>query len=119
LVRPGEDGAAATRRTFVLRTLLEATERTTGSTTWSAYVGANAPKFDATPDPVLWQALSAASRDGRVGETVLLSLIALGPGGTANYHPLTISAVIDALRAIGLDKEARAIALEAAVAAGA
>jgi hypothetical protein len=119
MARPGEDGAAATRRTFVLRTLLEAIERTTGSTTWSAYVGADAPKFDASPDPVLWQALSAAARHGRLGETVLLSLIALGPGGTSTYHPLMVSAVIDALRAIGLEKEARAIALEAAVAAGA
>jgi hypothetical protein len=54
-----------------------------------------------------------------LGETVLLSLIALGPGGTSTYHPLMVSAVIDALRVIGLEKEARAIALEAAVAAGA
>ncbi len=102
----------------MLKTVLDAAERTSGSTAWSAYVGANAPNFGATPDPILWQALSTAARDGRVGEAVLLSLIALGSGGTSTSHPLTISAVIDALRAIGLESEARAIALEAAVAAG-
>jgi len=116
--RPGDDGTAAARRGFVLRTLLDAAERTSGSTAWSTYVGANAPNFGSTPDPILWQALSTAARDGRVGETVLLALIALGGGGTSTNHPLTISAVIDALRAIGLESEARSVALEAAVAAG-
>jgi hypothetical protein len=118
IARRGDDGPAAARRNFVLKTVLDAAERTSGSTAWSAYVGANAPNFGAAPDPILWQALSAAARDGRVGEAVLLSLIALGSGGTSTSHPLTISAVIDALRAIGLESEARAIALEAAVAAG-
>jgi hypothetical protein len=116
--RPGDDPAVTARRSFVLKTLLDAAERTSGATVWSAYVGANAPSFGSTPDPILWQALNAAARDGRVGEAVLLALIALGTGGTSTNHPLTISAVIDALRAIGLENEARAVALEAAIAAG-
>jgi hypothetical protein len=117
--RPGEDNAATARRTYTIQTLLAATERAPGTMRWTAHVGADAPSFGAPPDPVLWQALTSAARDGRVGETVLLSLIALGPAGTASNHPLTLSAVIDALRAVGLEREARAIALEAAIAAGA
>jgi hypothetical protein len=116
--RPGENTAAAARRAFIVKVLLDAAERSTGSTSWSAYVGANVPNLGPTPDPIIWQALSAAARDGRIGETILLSLIALGPGGTSNAHPLTVSSVIDALRAIGLESEARAVVLEAAIAAG-
>jgi hypothetical protein len=117
--RPGEDKAVAARRNYMVQTLLAATERAPGSMRWTAHVGTDAPSFGAAPDPVLWQALTAAARESRIGETVLLSLIALGPGGTASNHPLTLSAVIEALRAVGLEKDARAIALEAAIAAGA
>ena len=69
-------------------------------------------------DPALLFSLSEAAAAHRIGETVLLSLYALGPEGPAGCNPLALSRVIAGLRQIGYDSEARAIAIEAAVAAG-
>ncbi|MEA2783476.1 MAG: hypothetical protein QOK29_5020 [Rhodospirillaceae bacterium] len=71
------------------------------------------------PDPALWFNLGEAAKKHRIGETVLLSLYALGPDGPAGANPILLSRAIDSLRQIGLDAEARAIATEAAIAAGA
>ncbi|MBT5244604.1 MAG: hypothetical protein HOL66_10175 [Rhodospirillaceae bacterium] len=54
----------------------------------------------------------------RVGEIILLSLIALGEGGPGQAGPIVLRQVMDSLSAIGLEKEVHALALEAAVAAG-
>ncbi|MEE9316842.1 MAG: hypothetical protein V3U48_00970, partial [Rhodospirillales bacterium] len=61
-----------------------------------------------------------ASNGGRkrVAETVLLSLIAMGEAGPAGADPLLLRQVIISLRAAGFGKEARAMAVEAALAAG-
>jgi len=69
-------------------------------------------------DPALLFSLSDAAAAHRIGETVLLSLYALGPEGPAGCNPLALARVIAALRQIGFDSEARAIAIEAAIAAG-
>lgn len=72
----------------------------------------------AAADPALLFNLGDAAAAHRIGETVLLSLYALGPEGPAGCNPLALARVIAALRQVGLDSEARAIAIEAAVAAG-
>ena len=54
----------------------------------------------------------------RIGEIVLLSLIALGEGGPAEAEPIVLSKVIESLSVVGLEDEVRALAIEAAVAAG-
>jgi len=54
----------------------------------------------------------------RVGEIILLSLIALGEGGPGQAGPIVLRQVMDSLSTIGLEKEVHALALEAAVAAG-
>ena len=54
----------------------------------------------------------------RVAETVLLSLLALGETGPAGADPLLLRQVLISLRAAGFEKEARAMAVEAALAAG-
>lgn len=54
----------------------------------------------------------------RVGEIILLSLIALGEGGPGQAEPIVLSQIMESLGVIGLDKEVRSLALEAAVAAG-
>jgi hypothetical protein len=71
------------------------------------------------PDPALWFNLGDAAHSHRMGETVLLALYALGEGGPGEANPILLSRAIDSLRQIGLDAEARAIATEAALAAGA
>ncbi len=70
------------------------------------------------PDPVLWHRLASAARSGKTGETVLLALATLGSRGTAGAHPVTISHVVQSLAMVGLDTEARALAVEAALAGG-
>jgi len=59
-----------------------------------------------------------SSVPSRIGEIVMLSLIALGEGGPGQASPIVLRKVMDSLKVIGLEKEVRALALEAAVAAG-
>jgi hypothetical protein len=59
-----------------------------------------------------------AAAQNRRGETVLLALLALGPGGPATATADTLSEVAAALRAVRLEKDARRLALEAALARG-
>jgi hypothetical protein len=54
----------------------------------------------------------------RIGELVMLGLLALGEGGVAEADPLLLSQVILGLRAAGFENEARLLAVEAALAAG-
>ncbi len=70
------------------------------------------------PDSALWFNLGDAAGKHRIGETVLLSLYALGDAGPGGANPIVLSRVIGALRQVGLDTEARSLAIEAAIAAG-
>ncbi len=70
------------------------------------------------PSPVLWYGLRMAAEELRLGETILFSLVALGSGDLSLVHPITLNEIISHLRLVGLDKEARDLALEAAIAAG-
>jgi hypothetical protein len=54
----------------------------------------------------------------RVGELVMLGLLALGEGGPSEADPLLLSQVLLGFRASGFEEEARTIAVEAALAAG-
>ncbi len=68
------------------------------------------------PIPALWRQLGAAADAGRVGETVLLVLIVLDPSASGPPNPLTLAAAVSALYRVGLVNEARALALESALA---
>src|SRR3546814_16624500 len=70
------------------------------------------------PSLALQRAFANAVDGGRRGETVLLALLALGPGGPAEASPALLRNVIEGLRRIQMEDAAPAIALEAAVAAG-
>ena len=70
------------------------------------------------PNLGLWLGVGAALESGRVAETALFAIDMLGPEGAAGASPHTVALVLDALRAAGLDADARALAIEAAIAAG-
>ena len=70
---------------------------------------------DATPEGTVAPPPKIRSR---VAETILLSLLALGDNGPTGASPLLLHQVILSIRAAGFDKEARAMAVEAALAAG-
>jgi hypothetical protein len=84
---------------------------------WSL-IGQSAGTGAGAPDPALWFNLGDAADKRRIGETVLLALYALGDVGPGGANPIMLSRAIASLRGIGLDSEARAIAIEAAIAAG-
>ncbi|GAB4373425.1 MAG: hypothetical protein Kow00114_35420 [Kiloniellaceae bacterium] len=75
-----------------------------------------------TPQPLVrlpqLLALGDAAAGGRRGETVLLTVAALGAEAPAGSHPLALGYAVSALNAVGLGTEARALAIEAALAAG-
>jgi hypothetical protein len=70
------------------------------------------------PPPAVWVGLEAAADAGRTAETVALALVGLGAGGPAQAAPVVLRRVLRALRAVGLEGAARALAVEAATAAG-
>jgi len=61
--------------------------------------------------------LSRAAQEGRLGETLLNALTALGQGGPSRAQGQTVVRVVKALMAVGLRDEARAIAIESVLAA--
>ncbi len=70
------------------------------------------------PSAALLYALDEASEMRRLGETVLLALLVLGENGPANCHPMALNAALSGLMRAGLQGEARALAIEAAIAKG-
>ncbi|MBT5413212.1 MAG: hypothetical protein HOK81_01290, partial [Rhodospirillaceae bacterium] len=52
------------------------------------------------------------------GETILYALLALGSAGPAGADTAVLGRIVPALKRIGLEREARAVAVEAAVGRG-
>lgn len=57
--------------------------------------------------------LSRAVEEGRLAETVANALVTVGPAGPRGAHPRALAEAITALRAVGLEADARALAAEA------
>ncbi len=112
----GRDGAAA--RAARLFTLFEALGEPVSGSLWEALLTGPQRATVVMPGPALWYRLEEAARGARKGETVLLSLLALGDGGPTQADPIVLRHVLGALGAVGLEAPARALAVEAAVAAG-
>ncbi len=67
------------------------------------------------PSAAVRYQLRDAVASGRVAETVLFVLVILGSEGPKEAGPLVLNAAIRSLRAIGLEEDALALALEAAI----
>jgi hypothetical protein len=78
-----------------------------------------APPASGFFDPGLGLALRNAAAARRVGETVLFSLIAMGDRGPGLSDPAALAEALAALRQIGLQADAQAMAIHAALANGA
>ncbi len=83
----------------------------------SLYEGAERQE-DSMPALSAWRGTILAARAGRLGETVLLTLILLGEEGPGAANPAVLANVIEALKLVGLEAEARALTLEALAEAG-
>jgi hypothetical protein len=73
------------------------------------------PQDGYLPDTGVLSALKEASDGGEVGRTVLLAAAALGPKGPQDAHLIALGDALRALKRVGLDVEARRIALEALI----
>ena len=111
-------GDAAFDRARLLFSLLGAFGKPVATGLWAKLIGDAQPISAEIPNPALRHALDAAAREKRVGETVTLALIVLGSKGTAGAGLQAVTTAVSALHTVGLTKEARALALEAAIAAG-
>jgi hypothetical protein len=113
----GEDSAALHRSQTLLRAVFQALgERDPLS--WGQIAAEGDTANLIAPNAALLYALDEASESRRIGETVLLSLIVLGAEGPGGSHAFALSAALTALGRIGLETEARALAIEAALANG-
>ena len=73
------------------------------------------PLTAAFPALDIWIGLQRAAKAGRVAETALYALLALGEEDFSQLHPVAIHSIVGALRRVGLADAARAFAIEVAV----
>ncbi len=121
-----QSSVLSARQVILLRALLGALGQS-DSPSWSELALFDAARSDIdgtqtqTPaggDPLLLLALEEASRANRKGETVLLASMSAGDPSLAQGDLLAIVTAIESLRRLGLSREARALAMEAAEASG-
>ncbi len=113
----GEDPAALSSRVALLQIALRALGGG-GPLDWSEIAASTDEAATEVPDASVLFALEGASGSGRLGETVLLSLLVLGKAGPGSSHLLALERVLTALSNVGLEREARLLAIEAALARG-
>lgn len=112
----GQPAQGRQDRGALLFAILEAMGYQIPDAAWTRLLEGAPLKETAAPALPYWRALLMAARDKRLGETALLSLIAMGEGGPGKASPVMIGNVMTALGSVGLNAEARKIAIEALVA---
>lgn len=116
------DGAKETqdgrRQAGLLFSLFDAFDEPLPEGLWAALLDDPLRMMTVIPEPSLWFRLRDAAAAGRIGETVLLSLLMLGEEGSAAVDPMTLHDAVRRLRAVDLEADARALAVEAVLAAG-
>lgn len=106
------------RRAQLLFALLESLGYQVGDNEWDKALAGPVRVSGEGPSAPVWRSLRQAAVDRRVGETVLAALVAIGEGGPGKAHPAVVATAIEALRSVRLEDDARALALEAALAGG-
>ncbi len=115
-VLASRNAAAATRQIDLLAGLLSALGEPLGPLDFAPLLQATHPGV--LPGGALWLDQRQAAAARRVGETVLASLLIAASGDHLSLEPVVLAQVVAGLRAVGLDADARALAVEAALAAG-
>ncbi len=114
-----QDGDAATRlaRGDLLFALLGALGYAVPDDLRTAVLAAPA-RTATSPAINLWRDLILAAHGRRVGGVVLDALVGLGSDGARSSDPSFLAASVAALKAVGLERDARRLALEALVDTG-
>ncbi|MCH8182488.1 MAG: hypothetical protein IID55_04835 [Proteobacteria bacterium] len=115
----GQQELPETRRlekASLIYTLFDAFDYPVPAADWIALLDGPLSTGASIPSAAALRGLRIATRGGRIGETVIYALLILGDTGPAGVSPQTLEEVVRALRAVGLDEDARAIAVEAVLA---
>lgn len=108
----------ARQQAALLFSLFEAVDEPVPAALWDPLLDGPQRVTTAVLPPTLWFRLEAAAKGPRLGETVLLALLALGDGGPTQSDAIGLSRILTSLKTVGLKNETRALAVEAAMAAG-
>jgi hypothetical protein len=108
---PADDGGIAAER---LLAMLDGVGAPIEGEVWARLLPAHAGRRASAPASALWRGLEDAAAARRVGETVLYALTMLD-GRPQAVHPEALVASLRALRQVGLDSDARAIAVATAL----
>jgi hypothetical protein len=100
----------------LIYTLFEAFDYPVPAKDWFALMDGPLSTGAHIPAAAALRGLRTATREGRMGETVIYALLILGDTGPAGVSPQTLDEVVRSLRAVGLDADARALAVEAVLA---
>lgn len=115
------DAQTVSRQAAAFYTLLEATGRRVPAALWQSLLDrpfTGDAGGGAGLNAVWTHSLEAASTDARLGETVLLATVGAGDAGDKSLSLADAARMIVALRRVGLEAEARRLAVETAMAAG-
>lgn len=96
-----------------LLTMLQANGETVPDSLWQSLLQGPAQVSGTGVDAAFRAALDRAARSRRTGETVLLALVSLGTEGPPALDTSSMQLIVDGLRAVGLEADARALAVEA------
>ncbi len=110
------DAETARGAEVVVLSLIEALGAEASPGRWADLLAEGPAPRVAAPDIAWARALQEASAAGRVGETVLIALLGLNGANGEAPGAAAMRLVIESLRRVGLDSEARSLALETAVA---
>ena len=114
LARQGKFDAPSLHR---LATILDALDVNVPIPLWEAASRTPQPTTGHLPETGTLPQLAEAARKGEVGRTALLAMRTIGPQGPAAAHLIALGDSIRALRRVGLEADARALAVEALYAA--
>jgi hypothetical protein len=110
------DAGAAARQTDLLVTLASTLSMRLNGVDLAAQL--RAAHAGVVPNGALWLDQQQAAKAGRLGETVLTTILLASAGDHLSTEPVVLAQAIAALQAVGLDSDARALAVEAALDAG-
>ena len=113
------DPQHAQRKALALFSVLEASGRDVPATLWQSLLGAPMVSLAPALNMAWAESLDDASRNRRVGEVVLLVVSGAAAVGDRTFPSDSESVrAIRALREVGLEADARRLAVETAIAAG-
>jgi|GEM_PF-680656 len=96
--------------------LLDALGMQIAPSVWDALLAAGNLPGGAVPPPAMMRKLNLVSNNAQRGETVMLILAGLAEAGPKGTHPKSLGEMVAALARVGLDVEARRLAVEALLA---